>query len=1275
MRRLALQVLLPLLAPVVACDCDQGVLEVSAKLEVTPEVLDFGDVPVGGQRLMAASLGNGGQLGIVVDEVKVVGPTVMTLASVAPERLVGGAAVDLNVAFEPIAVGLVEATLQITTDAGSAQVILRGRGVLGGAGVVGEGEGCGGAGPSVAFGEVAPGTTVTRSVTITSTGSAPLTVLSAVREVGTTPELEIDDVPAPVVLGPGESLTLEARYTPVDGGADVGAFVLTTDLPQPIRVAACGAAAVPAVCVTPDPLDLGLVAVGDTARARWTVTSCGRRPLQISALALSSDAAHPTAPGFALPTPPAAPLTLDVGQSVEVEVSYSATAPASAQGWLRVGSDAYMQPEAFAAVTARSALPCDLQVLPASLTYFDVEVGANATKHVLISNNGARTCDLTALRLASAEFALVSPPAWPSQMGPGQSQVLAVRYAPGDPGPHQATLEVEAGGAVHPVTLLGNPSDVSGCVPDVEPTYVRFGAVALGSRRLSAVLVRNRGDAVCRLRSSTLQDGEPSFSVVPPLTGLILPQVGRAEVEVIFEPQTAAFHRDVLVLEVGPTNGPTTTFLVPIVGTSAAPRICVSPTTLDFGVVPAGSSAQASVSISNCGGAELDLQGILLAPEGDDAFSVSMPSLPVRLAAGSTLAPAVTVTYAPVDSGPHAGRLDVLSTDPADPWVPVMLAGNRDPGCTKVLRCRPTLAAFGRTEVGVEKIRQITCANLGTDPVTIQSATLQGDPSFTVRASTPAVLQPGQSWSAELRYAPVGPGNHNVALRLVHDACQGPAQIGVSGIGEVQMPPCQPPPVFQPVVQWEWHGSPVEPTFRNVWMTPIVANMTDDNADGVIDENDVPDVLVVTFDRLPITAPNESEPGILRVLSGDDGHEHFSVLAPRIAESAQLAVGDIDGDGFPEIIASKWTVTPTTGTGIGGYEGRYTEGRLVALDHLGHQLWESEPYAWPSSVLWNASAPVLADLDADGFSEIILGREVFDHRGRILWRGQGSLGLTQAGPNSVVADIDLDGQQEVIAGDTVYRADGSILWQSGEGEGGVSVGMLDPLDPYPQIVLQTGYLLRVFDHLGMRKWTVQLPTAGPTAQLPALADYDGDGDTDIAVADGEAIYVYTGDGSPIWTGTVMDSTCCAGISAFDFEGDGAAELLWNASEVAISTGTGWAYHAGGSTPPTSRSRWWRTWTTTGRPRWWWRSTTSSGPRAEWSFTRTWATRGCRPHASGTSRPSTSATCTSRGRSLACRPRCPRPHACFAAPPPDASSPALSQDVPVETRPVLEDRLQ
>jgi hypothetical protein len=1032
LKRRVLQVVLPLLAPLAGCDCEQGFLAVEPKLEVTPEVLDFGDVPVGGQRLAAARLANAGTLAVSFAGVTVEGDPSLALASPAPARLATGEALDVNVAFEPTAVGEVQGTLRIMADTGEVQVALRGRGVLGGVMVEGEGAGCGGSGPSVAFGEVAPGVTVTRQVTITSTGTAPMVVYSAVREVGTTPELEIDDLPAPKELLPGDTLVLEARYTPVDGGADVGNFIITTNVPGPtLRVTACGAAAVPAVCVTPAALDLGVVAVGDTAASRWTVTSCGRRPLAVTGLALASDAAHPTAAGFRLVSPPAAPLTLDVGEAVEVEVSFTAGQPGAAQGWLQVSSDAYQQPEVFAAMVARAALPCDLQVLPERLTYFEVEVGIAATKHVLISNDGARTCDLSALRLASAEFALESPPAWPAQLGPGSSAVLAVRYAPGTAGPHMATLEVEAGGAVHPVALLGNPADLTGCVPDVNPTYLRFGGVPLGTRRLAAIQVRNRGDASCRLRSATLQVGDPNFTLTPPLAGLILPQVGRTEVEVAFEPLTADFHRDVAVLEVAPLGGGApTTFLVPMVGTAARPKLCVSPPVLDFGVVPPGSSGQASVTISSCGGAAVSLQGLLLAPEGDPAFTFAARNLPVRLAAGSTLTPAVTVTYAPTDAGPHAGRLDVLSTDPTDPWIPVLLAGNQDPGCTKILRCRPGMAVFGRTEVGAQKIVQVTCSNLGTSPVTIQSATIQGGPGFTVGASTPATLPPGGSWSAEVRYAPQSPGSHSATLRLVHDGCQGPQQVGVSGQAELpELPPCQPPAVFQPVLQWEWHGSSVEPDFRNVWMTPIVANMTDDDGDGRVDENDTPDVLVVTFDRVPLTSPNESEPGILRVLSGDDGHEHFAINSPRIAESGQLAVGDINNDGFPEIIAHKWTQTPTTGTGLGGYEGRYTSGTLVALDHRGHLLWESEPFSWPSDVLWNASAPSLADLDGDGFVEIVLGREVFDHRGRLLWRGQGSQGLTQAGPHSVVADLDLDGQQEVIAGDTVYRADGTILFQ------------------------------------------------------------------------------------------------------------------------------------------------------------------------------------------------------------------------------------------------------
>jgi hypothetical protein len=332
-------------------------------------------------------------------------------------------------------------------------------------------------------------------------------------------------------------------------------------------------------------------------------------------------------------------------------------------------------------------------------------------------------------------------------------------------------------------------------------------------------------------------------------------------------------------------------------------------------------------------------------------------------------------------------------------------------------------------------------------------------------------------------------------------------------------------------------------------MTPMVINLTDDNNDSRVDENDVPEVLFVSFDTYLISDPTASRPGVLRVLTGDTGAERFSVTAVRFAESGQIAVGDLDADGYPEIVGSMYVPTPA-GTGTGNFMNRYSTGNLVALDRFGNLLWTSDAWSWPSHVLWNAASPFLADLDGDGFSEIILGREVFDHRGRKLWTGMGSHGLTAgAGPQSVVADIDLDGTPEVIAGDTAYRADGTIMWQAtyngnNIGEGGVSVGMLDPNDSFPQIALDNGSTLYVIDHLGNVQWQRDALGAGsPSAALPVIADFDADGDADVAVANGMNHIVYTGTGGDIFSGPVMDETCCSAISTFDFEGDDIFELI------------------------------------------------------------------------------------------------------------------------------------
>jgi PKD repeat protein len=51
------------------------------------------------------------------------------------------------------------------------------------------------------------------------------------------------------------------------------------------------------------------------------------------------------------------------------------------------------------------------------------------------------------------------------------------------------------------------------------------------------------------------------------------------------------------------------------------------------------------------------------------------------------------------------------------------------------------------------------------------------------------------------------------------------------------------PPVgsFDPVLEWEWTGSTINPSSNQVMCAPVVANLTDDNGDGIVNQSDVPD--------------------------------------------------------------------------------------------------------------------------------------------------------------------------------------------------------------------------------------------------------------------------------------------------------------------------------------------------------------------------------------------------------------------------------------------------
>ena len=75
---------------------------------------------------------------------------------------------------------------------------------------------------------------------------------------------------------------------------------------------------------------------------------------------------------------------------------------------------------------------------------------------------------------------------------------------------------------------------------------------------------------------------------------------------------------------------------------------------------------------------------------------------------------------------------------------------------------------------------------------------------------------------------------------------------------------------FTPIVEWTKTSWSTNPSSINVMMMPAVGSLTDDDGDGDADADDVPDIVIVTYD-------NGQAYGTLRAVSGDGGAEIFNV--------------------------------------------------------------------------------------------------------------------------------------------------------------------------------------------------------------------------------------------------------------------------------------------------------------------------------------------------------------------------------------------------------------
>jgi hypothetical protein len=747
--------------------------QTSPHLAVSATSLDFGNVTVNTGTTQSLTLMSNGTSPVTVSSAAITGTGFSIVGGSLPVTLNPTQSVTLQVQFDPTTTGTANGQIAINSNSTTDGTILV---ALNGMGTAAASPQLTVSAASLSFGSVTANTATTQSLTLTSTGTAPVTVNSAkISGAGFT----IVGSSFPATLNPTQSLTLQVQFLPTATGTASGQITIGSNSSSGSTnlVTLSGtskAAPSPQLTVSAASLSFGRVTVNTATTQSLTLTSTGTSPVTVSSATI-------TGSGFTI-VGSNLPATLNPTQSMTLHVQFLPSAKGTVSGQIAINSDSSTGSTAQVTLggTSTAAPSPQLTVSAASLSFGSVTVNTATTQSLTLTSTGTSPVTVNSATISGAGFTIVGG-SLPATLNPTQSVTLQVQFLPTATGTANGQITINSDsstGSTAQVTLSGMSTVAPSPQLTVSSASLSFGSVTVNTATTQSLTLTSTGTSPVTVNSATISG--VGFTIVGGSLPATLNPTQSVTLQVQFLPTATGTANGQITINSDSSTG--STAQVTLSGTSTAapsPQLTVSSASLSFGSVTVNTATTQSLTLTSAGTAPVTVSSATITGAG---FTIVGGSLPAML--NPTQSITLQVQFLPTATGTASGQVTINSNSSTGSTAQVTLGGTSTAAPSPQLTVSAASLSFANVTVNTATTQSLTLTSTGTSPVTVSSATITGA-GFTIGGGNlPATLNPTQSITLQVQFLPTAIGSASGHITINSDSSTGStAQVTLSGTG------------------------------------------------------------------------------------------------------------------------------------------------------------------------------------------------------------------------------------------------------------------------------------------------------------------------------------------------------------------------------------------------------------------------------------------------------------------------------------------------------------